>query len=63
MRIAREEIFGPGTPVFTWSDYGDMLAKANGLLYGLTAAIVTNDPDKAMATAQESAPQKGSSRT
>jgi betaine-aldehyde dehydrogenase len=52
MRIAREEIFGPVMSVFTWTDYEDMLAKANGLVYGLTAAIVTNDLDKAMETAQ-----------
>jgi betaine-aldehyde dehydrogenase len=52
MRIAREEIFGPVMSVFTWSDYEDMLAKANGLVYGLTAAIVTNDLDKAMETAE-----------
>ena len=52
MRIAREEIFGPVMSVLTWSDYGDMLAKANGLPYGLTAAIVTNDLDRAMETAE-----------
>ena len=52
MRIAREEIFGPVMSVLTWSDYGDMLAKANALPYGLTAAIVTNDLDRAMETAE-----------
>ena len=52
MRIAREEIFGPVMSVLTWSDYEDMLAKANGLPYGLTAAIVTNDLDRAMETAE-----------
>ena len=52
MRIAREEIFGPVMSVFTWSDYEDVLAKANGVQYGLTAAIVTNDLDKAMETAE-----------
>ena len=52
MRIAREEIFGPVMSVFTWSDYEDMLARANGLVYGLTAAIVTNDLDRAMETAE-----------
>ena len=50
--IAREEIFGPVMSVLTWSDYGDMLAKANALPYGLTAAIVTNDLDRAMETAE-----------
>ncbi len=52
MRIAREEIFGPIMSVLAWEDYEDMLAKANGLEYGLTAAIVTNDLAKAMETAE-----------
>jgi betaine-aldehyde dehydrogenase len=51
MRIAREEIFGPVISVFQWSDYEQMLAEANALEYGLTAAIVTNDLAKAMETA------------
>lgn len=52
MRIAREEIFGPVMSVFTWSDFDDVIAKANSLVYGLTAAIITNDLDKAMETAE-----------
>jgi betaine-aldehyde dehydrogenase len=52
MRIGREEIFGPVMSVLVWDDYEDMLAKANGLEYGLTAAIVTNDLAKAMETAE-----------
>ena len=52
MRIAREEIFGPVMSVLTWSDYEDMLARANALHYGLTAAIVTNDLNLAMETAE-----------
>jgi betaine-aldehyde dehydrogenase len=52
MRIGREEIFGPVMSVMTWDDYEDMLAKANGLEYGLTASIVTNDLAKAMETAE-----------
>lgn len=51
MRIAREEIFGPVMSVLQWSDYEQMLAQANALEYGLTAAIVTNDLAKAMETA------------
>jgi hypothetical protein len=43
MRIGREEIFGPVMSVMPWDDYEDMLAKVNGVEYGLTAAIVTND--------------------
>lgn len=51
MRIASEEIFGPVMSVLAWSDMEDMLAKANGTQYGLTAAIVTNRLDLAMETA------------
>ncbi len=52
MRIAREEIFGPVLSVLTWDDYEEMIAHANELIYGLTAAIVTNDLAQAMETAQ-----------
>jgi betaine-aldehyde dehydrogenase len=51
MRIAREEIFGPVMSVIAWHDYERMIAEANGLMYGLTAAIVTNDMKLAMETA------------
>ena len=52
MRIAKEEIFGPVMSVLTWRDYERMLQEANGVIYGLTAAIVTNDLKLAMETAQ-----------
>ena len=52
MRIAREEIFGPVMSVFTWDDYESMMDQANALVYGLTAAIVTNDLAQAMETAR-----------
>jgi len=52
MRIAREEIFGPVMSVFSWDDYEAMIGHANELMYGLTAAIVTNDLAQAMETAQ-----------
>ena len=52
MRIGREEIFGPVMSVMTWDDFEDMLTKVNGVEYGLTAAIVTNDLAKAMETAE-----------
>ena len=52
MRIAREEIFGPVMSVMTWADPEEMLARANGVEYGLTAAIVTNDLRAAMETAE-----------
>jgi betaine-aldehyde dehydrogenase len=52
MRIGHQEIFGPVMSVMAWDNYEDMLAKVNGVEYGLTAAIVTNDLAKAMETAE-----------
>ena len=52
MRIGREEIFGPIMSVFPWSDEETMLDAVNGVEYGLTAAIITNDLGKAMETAE-----------
>ena len=52
MRIAREEIFGPVMSVLSWKDYERMIDEANGVIYGLTAAIVTNDLNLAMQTAE-----------
>jgi betaine-aldehyde dehydrogenase len=52
MRIGHQEIFGPVMSVMTWDSYEDMLTKVNGVEYGLTAAIVTNDLAKAMETAE-----------
>jgi betaine-aldehyde dehydrogenase len=52
MRIGREEIFGPVMSVMVWDDYEGMLGQVNGVEYGLTAAIVTNDLAHAMETAE-----------
>ena len=52
MRIGREEIFGPIMSVFPWSDEETMVSAVNGVEYGLTAAIITNDLAKAMETAE-----------
>lgn len=52
MRIASEEIFGPVMSVLPWRDEEEMLARVNGLQYGLTASIVTNRLDLAMETAE-----------
>ena len=53
MRIGREEIFGPVMSVFLWSDEETMLDAVNGVEYGLTAALITNDLAKAMETAEK----------
>jgi betaine-aldehyde dehydrogenase len=47
MRIAREEIFGPVLSIFRWSDEPEMLRQVNGVEYGLTCSIWTNDVRKA----------------
>ncbi|HKQ00434.1 MAG TPA: aldehyde dehydrogenase family protein, partial [Actinomycetes bacterium] len=43
MRIAEEEIFGPVVTLFAWDHVDEMLQLANGVRYGLTANIWTND--------------------
>ena len=52
MRIGKEEIFGPVMSVFKWDDYEKMLSIANGIEYGLTAMIVTENLKLAMETAE-----------
>ena len=51
MRIAREEIFGPVLAVLPWSDESDMLDAVNGVEYGLTCSIWTDDISTAHRTA------------
>ena len=51
MRIAREEIFGPVLAILRWSDEAAMLAAVNGVEYGLTCSIWTNDLSTAHRTA------------
>lgn len=43
MRIAKEEIFGPVLSVIKWKDEDKMFEAVNGVDYGLTASIWTND--------------------
>ena len=52
MRIAREEIFGPVMSVFKWNDYENLISEINGLEFGLTAMIVTNNMKQAMETSE-----------
>ena len=52
MRIAKEEIFGPVISVLRWSDLDKVIAEANGVEYGLTANIWTNDLTLANKTAK-----------
>ena len=38
--------------ILAWKEYERMIDEANGVIYGLTAAIVTNDLTLAMQTAE-----------
>ena len=52
MRIASEEIFGPVLAILKWQDEDTMMQEVNGVDYGLTCAIWTNDLEKAHRAAQ-----------
>ncbi len=48
MRIAQEEIFGPVVCIIRAKNVDDAIEKANGIGFGLSAGIVTNDMHKAL---------------
>src|SRR5690606_28833848 len=52
MDIARKDIFGPIISVSRWRDFDEMIEVANGLDYGLTAVVLTNDLNTAHRTAE-----------
>ncbi|MEV7397919.1 NAD-dependent succinate-semialdehyde dehydrogenase [Aeromicrobium sp. NPDC092404] len=47
-RLAKEEIFGPVAPIFTFSDEADALRMANDTEYGLVAYAFTSDLSRAV---------------
>ncbi|RJT03188.1 aldehyde dehydrogenase [Halococcus sp. IIIV-5B] len=49
----QEEIFGPVEEVFAWSDYDEMIERANDVEYGLAAGVITQDLSKANRTARD----------
>jgi acyl-CoA reductase-like NAD-dependent aldehyde dehydrogenase len=52
MRIAREEIFGPVLSILRWKEIDEVVAQANALEYGLTAAVWSNDVNTALRVAR-----------
>jgi alpha-ketoglutaric semialdehyde dehydrogenase len=52
-RIAQEEIFGPVTAVIPFSTIDEAIEIANGVKYGLSSAIYTQDVNKAFYAMQE----------
>src|SRR5258708_16136243 len=51
MTIAREEIFGPVMSILKFKDISEVVERANKSLYGLAAAVWTQDITKAHAVA------------
>jgi aldehyde dehydrogenase (NAD+) len=54
MRIAQEEIFGPVLSVIPVSSYDEAVSVANGVRYGLSASIVTQDLSEAHSFVEDS---------
>lgn len=52
MRIARDEVFGPVLSILKWRTEEEALALANGVDFGLTAAIWTRDIGRALRAAR-----------
>jgi aldehyde dehydrogenase (NAD+) len=52
MRIAQEEIFGPVISVIEAGDFDEAIKIADGVGYGLAAAVCTNDLRKALRFAE-----------
>jgi alpha-ketoglutaric semialdehyde dehydrogenase len=53
MRVAQEEIFGPVTSVIPFSTLDEAIEIVNGVPYGLSSAIYTQDVNKAFHAMQE----------
>jgi acyl-CoA reductase-like NAD-dependent aldehyde dehydrogenase len=52
MRLAKEEVFGPVMSIFKFRDEAEALQMANAIELGLTAAVWTNDINRALRVAQ-----------
>ncbi|MCW2793733.1 MAG: aldehyde dehydrogenase [Nocardioides sp.] len=52
MRLFRNEVFGPVLGITRWTDDDDLWGMVNGVDYGLTASIWTNDLNRALLAAR-----------
>ena len=53
MRVAQEEIFGPVVSVIPCGSFDEAMAIANGVQYGLSASIYTQDVNRAFAAMRD----------
>jgi aldehyde dehydrogenase (NAD+) len=53
MRVAQEEIFGPVVSVIPCRSFDDAIAIGNGVQYGLSASIYTQDVNRAFAAMRD----------
>jgi aldehyde dehydrogenase (NAD+) len=53
MRVAQEEIFGPVVSVIPCKSYEEAVAIGNGVQYGLSASIYTQDVNRAFAAMRD----------
>src|SRR5262245_15238541 len=53
MGLMRQEVFGPVTPISTFSDWSDVAARSNDSTYGLSASAYTNDLGAAMRASRD----------
>ncbi|KAF8125533.1 aldehyde dehydrogenase domain-containing protein [Mycena galopus ATCC 62051] len=53
MKIVKEEIFGPVGVVIKFTDEADVIRQANDTVYGLAAAVFTQDINRALETAHK----------
>ncbi len=51
--VCQDEIFGPVATVQRWTDFGAMMAQANGTSFGLAASLWTRDLHRAMEFARD----------
>jgi aldehyde dehydrogenase (NAD+) len=51
MKIAKEEIFGPVMSVLKFSNYDEVIRRANGTIFGLAAGVLTKDITRALTIA------------